>query len=309
MKQQLPEFNEDSLSLKTILSVLGEGAYMVDRERRIVFWNRSAEKLTGYLASDVIGFKCSANILRHVTAEGVELCTNGCPLLATMRDGATREAEVYLHHVNGHRLPVFVRSAPLHDEGGKIAGSLEIFSDKSDRSTLLAELEILRKENLTDPFTGLGNRRYLELVSETRFASLGESEIGFGLLIADIDHFKAVNDGYGHLNGDKVLAMIANTILGAIRPADSAIRFGGDEFIVLCPNCGIKELSKVAERIRTLVKHAWLDIGPEGRLSVTLSIGGSVVSRSDDLASLIAKADARLFECKEAGRDNCLVSL
>jgi diguanylate cyclase (GGDEF)-like protein len=226
-----------------------------------------------------------------------------------MKDGNLREAEVYMHHRSGHRVPVFVRSAPLRDRDGGIVGSLEIFSDRSDHSRLISELEVLRKENLTDPLTGLGNRRYLELISESWFSTFRESGKSFGLLVSDIDRFKDVNDKYGHLNGDRALAMTAKTIQGAIRPMDAAVRFGGDEFIVLCSSCAVEELTKVAERIRTLMEHAWIDLGADGRLSVTLSIGGSIVSGADDLPRLIAKADERMYQCKEAGRDRCRVDV
>ncbi|MCX7027644.1 MAG: sensor domain-containing diguanylate cyclase [Spirochaetes bacterium] len=307
METQQPEFNVDSDSLKTILRVLGEGAYTVDRDRRIVFWNQAAERLTGYRADDIVGRKCSDNLLRHVLADGTELCLHGCPLLATMEDGNSREAQVYLHHRDGHRLPVFVRSAPLRDNDGSIVGSLEIFSDRSDGNALLAELESLKREILTDPLTGLGNRRYLDIMSETRFAALKEEGLHFGLMLADIDHFKRVNDDYGHLNGDRILTMTAKTIAGAVGSLDAVVRFGGEEFVVLCPNCGGADLAKIAERICTLLRHAWIDIGPEEKLSVTVSIGGAISEREDDLKSLVARADKRMYECKKTGRDRYLI--
>ena len=303
----LPGLDADPGSLESILGLLGEGAYAVGRDRRIIFWNQAAEKITGYPASDVLGSKCSDNILRHVTTEGVELCLGGCPLLATMQDGNTREAEVFLHHRNGHRVPVFVRAAPLHDKEGLIVGSVEIFSEQSEHSNLLSELELLRRENLTDHLTSLGNRRFLDVISAPRFASLTDPVRSFGLLVADIDRFKGVNDKYGHLNGDRALVMTARTILGAIRPQDAVVRFGGDEFIILCSNCGVELLAKVAERIRILVEHAWIELEPDKLLKVTLSIGGSLVSETDDLGSLIARADARMYDCKKAGGDCCLV--
>ena len=107
------------------------------------------------------------------------------------------EAEVFLHHKDGHRVPILVHASPIFDTDGKSIGAVQVFSDRSERSYLLTELENLKMEVLTDPLTGLGNRRFAEVSAE---AAIGELEDGveFGLLILDIDHFKRVNDDYGH---------------------------------------------------------------------------------------------------------------
>jgi len=297
----------EETTITTVLGLLGEGAYTTDLERRIMFWNPAAERITGYTRSEVVGRKCSDNILRHVSAEGVELCTKGCPLQATIRDGLSREIEVYLHHKDGHRVPVFVRSAALRTGSGAIGSVLEVFSDRSDKSSLMAELEALRRENLRDPLTGLGNRRYLELVAETRFSAYRAEGVGFGLLLLDIDHFKRVNDAHGHLVGDRVLSMVGKTVLGAIRPLDSAMRYGGEEFVVLVPNCDRTILEGIAERIRSLVAASWLDLESGSTLGITLCAGGAVVRSRDDLQSLLKRADDRMYACKEAGRNRVLV--
>jgi len=293
--------------LQPILDVLEEGAYTVDRQRHITYWNKAAEKISGYAELVVKGSRCSDNILCHVTAEGKVLCTDGCPLRATIEDGASREIEAYLHHKDGHRVPVFIRSAPLKNDDGVIVGAIELFSEKTDRSALLEELEQLRHENLVDALTRLGNRRYLEIISEARLASFRDRDVGFALLMLDIDHFKNVNDSYGHQAGDKVLQMTAKSVLGAIRPLDTAIRFGGEEIVVLCPNCGSEEARTIAERIRILISHAWIDGEDGARISVTVSVGGSISRKGDDLAAMLKRADARMYQCKKDGRNRCLV--
>lgn len=293
--------------VEDLFQVLDEGVYTVDLERRITFWNKGAERITGFSADSVRGTKCADNILRHVTADGTELCIAGCPLHGTMADGRTREMDVYLHHRNGHRVPVFVRAAPLRNASGQIEGSVEIFSDRTEGSTLRAELELLRHEILTDPLTNLGNRRYLDMAVQSRFAQMQVSGAGFGLLILDIDHFKRVNDTYGHDIGDRVLVMVSSTLRGAIRPLDTAIRYGGEELVAVCPNCDPNELSLIAERIRQLVFHSWLEENEAHGVKVTISIGGAVAHAGDTLRTLIARADERLYTCKESGRNRSLV--
>ena len=291
----------NSSELQPILDVLEEGAYMVDRDRRITYWNKAAEKIPGYAGAVVVGSRCSDNILCHVTAEGKVLCTGGCPLRATIEDGASRKIEAYLHHRNGQRVPVFIRSAPLRNNDGVIVGAIELFS------ALLEELEQLRHENLVDALTRLGNRRYLEIIGEARLARFRDNDVCFALLMLDIDHFKNVNDRYGHQTGDKVLQMTARSVLGAIRPLDAAIRYGGEEIVVLCPNCSRDDAKAIAERIRILISHAWIDEGDGAHISVTVSIGGSIAKKGDDIAAMIRRADARMYRCKKSGRNRSLV--
>lgn len=294
---------KDDAGLRELMTRLDSGVYFVDPERRISFWNPAAERLTGYSKERVLGTRCSDNLLRHITADGIQLCLHGCPLAATMQDGKVREAEVYMHHRDGQRVPIIVWSAPLEDESDKVVGAIEIFSDLRDRSSLLAELERVRHEALTDQLTGLGNRRFLQIMAEPRFRAMDEGTEGFALLIVDIDRFKLVNDSHGHLVGDRVLRMVGATLSSAVRPLDAAVRWGGEEFILLCPNVSLENLWAIAERVRKIVEQSWIDLDGGSRLAVTVSVGAARASRGESLDAIVARADARLYEAKNAGRN------
>src|SRR3954469_21301394 len=123
------KFNQDTF-FKSVLDSIYDGVYFVDPERKITYWNKSAERLTGFVAEEVVGRYCYDNILLHLDCTGKELCTNGCPLQAVLRDGTPREAEVYLRHREGHRVPVAVRVAPLLCDN-RVRGAVEIFSDNT----------------------------------------------------------------------------------------------------------------------------------------------------------------------------------
>lgn len=289
------------------MSKLDSGVYFLNLDRTITFWNRAAELLTGYSRERVLGTRCSDNLLRHITADGLQLCLHGCPLGATMADGEVRQAEVYMHHCDGNRVPIVVWAAPLTDESGAIIGAIEMFSDRRDRSALLAELELLRQEILTDPLTGLGNRRYLQIVTEPRLDAIAKGGVSFGFFMADIDNFKRVNDTYGHIMGDQVLKMVASTLSSAVRPLDAAVRWGGEEFILLCPNVMAENLSHIAERVRIMVEHSWIHLDDARSLGVTISIGTARAASGDTLESLVARADSRLYEAKNSGRNRCVV--
>ncbi len=145
-----------------ILGILDEGVYFVDTDRRITFWNKAAERITGFAAADVVGTCCKDNILMHVDASGNRLCLAECPVSFTLNDGEHRRAEVFLHHKLGHRVPVQVQVLPQRADDGRIVGALEVFRDISSEDELREELERLRRIALIDGLTGLANRRHID---------------------------------------------------------------------------------------------------------------------------------------------------
>jgi len=293
--------------LTQVMDAIAEGVYILDLEGNITYWNRGAERITGYSRAEVLGRKCSDNLLRHTDDTGRELCIDGCPLREAMVDCEPRDADVFLHHKDGHRVPVTIHASPILKSRGEAMGAIEVFSDRSERSSLLSELELLRKEVLTDPLTGLGNRRFGELSAEAAFRERDTHGVEFGLLILDIDRFKAVNDNYGHTIGDRVLRMIGWTLANAVRRNDAAARWGGEEFIVICPRIDAAVLAEVAERARALIERSWLKLEDGRRVAPTVSIGGAISREGDSLDSLVRRADSRLYDSKEAGRNRTKV--
>jgi PAS domain S-box-containing protein len=107
---------------------LSEGVYFVDKERKLTYWNRGAQKLAGYQREEVIGKHCYDNFLQHQDDCGRMLCHAGCPLAETLKDGKARHAEVALRHKDGHRVPVSVQVSPVVDRSGTLIGAVEVFS-------------------------------------------------------------------------------------------------------------------------------------------------------------------------------------
>jgi diguanylate cyclase (GGDEF)-like protein/PAS domain S-box-containing protein len=292
----------DESFYKSLLDSMADGVYFVDMERRITFWNKAAERITGYTAQEVLGKSCADNILRHVDEAGREPCVEGCPLAAVVQDGRLREARVYMHHKLGHRTPVDVRATAMRDVAGKIVGAVEIFHAASERINVLDEIEKLRKEVLTDPLTGVGNRRYAEMRLEECEKDEREYGVPYGVLFVDIDHFKAVNDTWGHGVGDKVLRMVAGVLEGAVRSLDTPCRWGGEEFVVLCRNISEEGLRALGERLRMLIEKSWLDHQGE-RIAVTASIGGALCRPGEPAQDVVERADRQLYRSKADGRN------
>jgi len=300
----MPLFKD--INFEAIVAGLYEGLYVVDRDRRILYWNKAAEKLTGFSAEEVVGSRCSENILMHIDTVGNSLCQSMCPLAATMDDGKTRQAEVFLHHKSGHRLPVRVRVTPLKNEQDEIIGGVELFSDNSARRQMREEITHLRELALIDPLTELPNRRYIESHIESSLSLLLRINMPFGLLFIDIDHFKKFNDDHGHLVGDQALKTVAETFRHAIRSFDVIGRWGGEEFLGVFPNLAPSALYRTAERLRVLVTQSRVETG-NNPLRLTVSIGGAMATADDTLTSLIQKADTAMYVSKQQGRNRVTV--
>jgi len=158
----------------------------------------------------------------------------------------------------------------------------------------------LEEAALTDGLTGLASRRMLNSALQTKFAEMNRYRWRFGILLLDIDHFKAVNDTHGHGAGDDVLKVVANTLLNNVRPFDIAGRWGGGEFLVLVANVSEEQLDRIADRFRVLIGRSAVPVGSD-RVHVTVSIGATIALPGDDNGSLIQRADKLLCESKKAG--------
>ncbi|MEW6714517.1 MAG: diguanylate cyclase [Nitrospirota bacterium] len=291
-------------SYKKIVESLHDGLYIVDKNRVISYWNKAAERISGFTADEVIGKSCSDNILTHVDSEGNSLCFGLCPLAATIADGEPREADVYMHHKDGHRIPVSVRVSTLTDSADNIIGGIELFTDISNQAVNELRVKELEKLALLDSLTQLANRNYVEREIQIRLEEKRRFNMPFGVLFMDIDHFKDFNDRYGHDAGDDVLKFVANTFVANSRPFDIYGRWGGEEFIGIIRNINGDDLKNLGNKVRLLVENSYITYNDK-KLHVTISIGATLVSASDSIESLIKRADGLLYKSKDAGR-NCL---
>jgi len=287
---------------KSLLDNLYDGVYFVDRERLISYWNKGAERITGYSEGDMVGKFCYNNILDHVSDDGQHLCKKGCPLLATIQDGKPREAEVNLRHAEGYRVPVLVRTSPIYDDQNTVIGAVEVFSNNQSLSKMKRRVNELEKDIFHDPLTGAGNRKFLEIKINTAILEYNQHQIPFGLLFLDIDHFKTINDTYGHLEGDHVLRNTAKNLSGHLRGTDIYGRWGGEEFIALLYNINKESLSRITEKLCALIASSAITVNGE-KISVSVSIGATLVRKTDTMTSIIERADQLMYQSKQNGRN------
>ena len=296
----------DHIPYKKIVEIINEGLYIVNKDRVVTYWNKAAERISGFSADEVVGRSCADEILKHVDDEGVNLCCGLCPLAATITDGESRESRVYLHHKNGQRIPVAIRASRLTDEEGRILGGVELFTDLSNIEANELRVKELEKLALLDNLTQMANRHYLENELEGRCQEKRRNNVLFGVLFMDIDHFKPFNDTYGHDVGDMVLKFVSKTMIANARPFDIYGRWGGEEFVAIIRNVSADGLEDLGNRMRLLVENSYLTHAQQ-KLSVTISVGATLAREQDTPASLIKRADNLLYQSKAAGR-NCVTA-
>jgi diguanylate cyclase (GGDEF)-like protein len=167
---------------------------------------------------------------------------------------------------------------------------------------LLRAQEALRKEATHDGLTGIWNRAAIVDILQRELLRAGRNGSTTGVILADVDRFKSINDTYGHATGDVVLAEVANELTSAVRPYDSVGRYGGEEFLIVAPGCSIKETWELAERVRNSVANRATS-DQVHKLSVTLSLGFASGGAQSELEGLLHTADNALYRAKRAGRN------
>ena len=291
-----------------LMPYLYEGVYVVDQDRKIVFWNEGSERITGYSSKEVVNRYCHHNLLQHVDQQGKQLCYSGCPLHHTLQTGVINEAHVFLRHKQGHRVPVMVRSIPIYDNEKRIVAAIEVFTDERFQKQMFHENENLKNELRTDPLTRIANRNFFNFQMLKRSEEAVQFNTTFGVLLLDIDRFKNINDTYGHLVGDEILKIVARSLDAAMKPNESVSRWGGEEFVALIEAHSNEDLLNVAEKLRHVVAASSYVLNEEVTLQVTISIGGTLFKPSDTPTSVIDRADQNMYYAKQHGRNQSKIT-
>jgi two-component system cell cycle response regulator len=198
------------------------------------------------------------------------------------------------------RLVAAERMTALHRQLIEVRAQLE-----------LANLELLGR-SLTDVLTGLGNRRHMEEDLASVHAGAVRTGRSYGLALFDIDHFKRYNDHYGHMAGDEVLRQVAQSLRTTTRAGESVYRYGGEEFLLLLPECTVDDAMRAAERIREAVMDMALPHLARPTLPPVVTVSGGVAcwlpDGSRSASEVLAGADEALYRAKSAGRDSVVLA-
>lgn len=280
-------------------SVQGHALSLLDREGRIRSWNAGAERIHGYGASEVIGLPFDVLFTPAEMEAG-----RPRELLERAAEQGSSEDEGWRARRDGSDFWGTLALTALRDADGELYGYGLIARDLSEKREKDEELRRTRDHTqrlwraaISDALTGAYNRRYME--NHLRGAiDRGDHPVS-SLLLFDVDHFKAVNDRFGHDAGDLVLKRIAEVARQISRDSDVLFRLGGDEFVLYLPDVAAAGATAIARRLRDAVAAS---SAPDTHV-VTLSIGVVQRAPSDSLEEWIRKADVALYQAKRAGRN------
>ncbi len=288
---------------KAALDNLPVGVYMVDTEMRIVYWSQGAERISGYLAHDVLGRHCREKLLIDMDENNPVACGEACQLRDSMRDGKLYEANVLLRHRRGYRIPVHVRAAPLRNESNKIIGVTECFEES--RSFMPPDRREKQKSSGggMDATTGLLDIATTRLRLQEVVAEFSENHFPFCILIVEIDGLDGFKSVHGKDAVEAARAVVGHTLNNALRPTDIVGCWEGNRFLAIVKNCDNFGAKSVAERVRKTESYSEVEWWGDN-LEITVSIGGSVIRREDKVDSLIQRAQAALSKSVKQG-GNC----
>lgn len=285
-----------------ILESLYDAYYIADSDLRLVVCSHGLTHVFPD-SSFVPGEAWSRRLIGGIDERGNALPDHAYPLHKVLESNHPHCTILRLPSQDGQRHEVEFHAIPLQDARGGLHGVAEIIRDLSHskrNATLYTEL---REAANQDPLTGVANRGQLENRLEDLFADYaqGEDAEPFSVIFLDLDHFKRINDTYNHATGDEVLVNLVRLLEDELYSGETLGRYGGEEFLILCPGTDLDHAVKRAERVRRAIQNARLVAKHD--ISVTASLGVAVVDAEDTQQSVLQRADQALYDAKRSGRN------
>ena len=258
----------------------------IDLDGVILSVSSACSDISGYSREELVG--CKHDILRHPdTTDEVYK-----KIWETIRSGKVWSGELKNRKKDGSYYWVYSIISPQFDEKNNINSYASIKQNISDK-------KIIEELSKRDKLTNLYNRAKLDEELTNEINSSNRYDTNLSMIMVDIDNFKSVNDTYGHLVGDSVLIQIARILKENIRESDTVGRWGGEEFVIICPNNDIHAAQKLAQKLRISIEDFEFDVVKKQ----TSSFGVSQLNKYDTIDSLIQRADKALYKAKESGRN------
>jgi GGDEF domain-containing protein len=281
---------EDPQLLRAILDNLQIGIYVTDKQRRVVFWNDGAEKITGYMRHAVLGHVCGGTMEIGRERMICPFCGRAHMPEETLKDGSVADAQIYLEHKAGYLLPVHARAVPIRDAHGSVVGALRIFEEH--QTVLSSSKKHLATHGCLDELSGVPNHRFTEFHLKESLLSFAEYNLPFGILCIAIAGIDRLRETYGREATFAMLHMVAQTAVHVLGPTAFLGRWGENEFIGIVVNCDRAELDKRGAELQHVGSNAhitWWD----DRISVEVLVTKAMVRPGDTLQTLLERAERR----------------
>ncbi|MBU1052690.1 MAG: sensor domain-containing diguanylate cyclase [Proteobacteria bacterium] len=299
------------LELDQIFKTVAGCIMLIDKDCNVIRANDAISKVTGLTRIELQGKKCFETSICG--------CCNTpkCPFARIQGGEARVEIEIQKTLPDGEIAHYIIIATPLRTFGPEFVGIVTFLTDITDRvkaeKSLIETKEALKiseekykQLSIVDDLTGLFNKRCLDTQLEGEISRALRYGRPLSLLLMDIDNFKTVNDTYGHSQGDKVLAGLAQVLRSCIRDSDLAFRYGGEEFVVILPETSVENSTKVAERIRQSCASFSFSVNSSEEFAVTLSIGCTQYVPCEKQQAFVSRADKHMYCAKNEGKNRVI---
>ncbi|MBI3840271.1 MAG: diguanylate cyclase [Planctomycetia bacterium] len=296
----------ESLFRQKLLDSMYDAVIFVDRNMQVILWNRGAERLTGISAASVCRRAWSPALIGMRDASIGALDKLECPINYSVTTGVQSLRRLLVANRNNRPVAVDVHTVPVVGPDGITYGAAMLLHDASGEASLEERCQNLHEKATKDPLTQVANRAEFDRTHQLFIGAHQERQLPCSMIMCDIDHFKSVNDTYGHQAGDEVLKSFGQLLRSECRSGDLVARYGGEEFIVLCADCNNAAATRRAEQLRKSMSEL-----PQPALNgeiVTASFGVTEIQPGDSPESMLRRADRAMFEAKQLGR-NVVVQL
>ncbi|GAB6049769.1 hypothetical protein JCM16106_06130 [Hydrogenophilus islandicus] len=306
VRRQARAIREADIERHAILEALGDGVIVQDAAAdRILYINPTGAQMLGYTPEELIG-QLSHATLHYAHPDGSPYPHEACPIWQTAQDGRARRVDDAFWSRHGEAIPVELSVTPIRNDHGRITALAVAFHDLRERQRLLAEIAHTAHY---DALTGLLNRHGWERALPREQARLQRNGTTAAVALIDLDHFKQINDRYGHDVGDQVLSALGALLTQNLRPTDLIARWGGEEILVLFPETDLDSALAVLERLRNQWQRQRWET-PEGPLEgVTFSAGVALWNGETPFADVLRAADQALYHAKRSGRNRIETAL
>jgi len=284
-----------------LIDSMHDGVLFVDAQAKILLWNEGAQRLTGVSSDAVLGRQFTPELLDLCDHQGKRLPATACPVTESLALSAQRRHRMQIKGRHDEHVAIDLHCIPVYSDEETLLGATVLLQDAQSEVSLEEKCQALHAEVAKDPMTRLANRAEFDRVQALFIAAHNQAKLPCSLIMIDIDHFKIINDTYGHQAGDEAIIQTARLMKRNCREGDLVARYGGEEFAVLCADCGLIDAARRAERIRRNLSetpHVLL-----GNRRLTASFGVTQLQSGDTPDTMLRRADRALLMAKEQGRD------
>ena len=291
----------NALFEQKLLDSMHDGVIFVDRSRKIYLWNTGAERLTGIASNAVCGRILEPSLLQMSTTDAALISDNECPIEKCLQSGVQTITRVGVLGRSGRHVTIDMHITPVSSDNGVPCGATLLLHDASSETSLEEKCQALHAQVTKDPLTQVANRAEFDRMLALFIEAHLDTDFTCSLIMADIDHFKHINDTFGHQAGDEAIISFASLLKSMCRSGDLVARYGGEEFVVLCADCNNAAAAERAEQMRKAISetsHSML-----ANHSVTVSFGVTELQAGDTPETMLRRSDRALLQAKDQGRN------